>query len=484
MMEIRMLAYLYHTLCSFRPLFSRHRTWLLFCLIILGFIGSHTTDGISSFCRFWGLQNPGYLSLLQFFRSDGWSLQRLTLCWQLWALKHAQPVEVKERLVLLGDHTTTPKDGRHMPGVVTLHQDSETQTKPTYFRGHFWAFLGVLNGTPEQPFCCPLQAEIHQGLIHIGEGEPEPNKEKKMTLARRFALMALSFALTHSKPCILVLDAFFSVTSVFEVASYVWRHQVPWLTILVRAKKNYVAYHPAEPKEEKGPGRPRKYGEKVKLYDLFEQPELFEQEEALIYGKREKVSYCVVNLFWRPFGQMLRFVLVQSSHGKMVLMCNDLTFCPITAIETYCLRMRIEVMFAMLKQVIGAFSYHFWTRGLPRHSRRPKKNSSLSSPKGEELERVQATWLCYESFVMMGCIALGLLQVVSLRFGKEVWAKYTSFLRTKSRELPSERTVKSVVAQELVSDMHKVACSKTMQELRDAYIPFDKDTFQEPRVAA
>lgn len=128
--------------------------------------------------------------------------------------------------------------------------------------------------------------------------------------------------------------------------------------------------------------------------------------------------------------------------------------------------------------------YHFWTRGLPRHSRRPKKNSLLFSPKGEELERVQATWLCYESFVMMGYIALGLLQVVSLRFGKEVWAKYTSFLRTKSRELPSERAVKSVIAQELVSDMHKVACCKTMQELRDAYIPFDEDISQESRVAA
>ncbi len=324
----------------------------MFCLIVLGFIGSHSTEGVSSLCRFWGLQTAGYLSLLNFFRSDAWSVQEWTEHWQAWALEHAQPVELDGRLVLAGDHTSTPRDGRCIPGVVTLHQESETQTKPTYYRGHFWASLGILSGTPEQPFCCPLQMEIHQDLVHIGEREPDSKKEKKMTLARRFALMAFSFALTHSKPCILVLDAFFSVTAVFEVASYVYRHKVTWLTILVRAKKNYVAYYPAEPKEEKGPGRPRKYGEKVKLYELFEQPELFTQEDALIYGKREEVSYCAINLLWRPFGQMLRFVLVQSSHGKMVLMCNDLAFCPKTSIETYCLRMRIEIMFAMLKQVL------------------------------------------------------------------------------------------------------------------------------------
>ncbi len=140
-----MLAYLYHTLRSFRPVFSRHRTWLLFCLIVIGFIGSHTMEGVSSLCRFWGLQNTGYLSLLHFFRSQAWSVQGLTEHWQVWVLEHAQPVEIDGRVELAGNHTPTPRDGRHMTGVVTLHQESETQTKPTYYRGYFWAALGMLN---------------------------------------------------------------------------------------------------------------------------------------------------------------------------------------------------------------------------------------------------------------------------------------------------------------------------------------------------
>ena len=42
------LSYLYHMLATFRPLFSRHTPWLLFCVIILGFIGTPHLEGITS----------------------------------------------------------------------------------------------------------------------------------------------------------------------------------------------------------------------------------------------------------------------------------------------------------------------------------------------------------------------------------------------------------------------------------------------------
>ncbi len=75
---------------------------------------------------------------------------------------------------------------------------------------------------------------------------------------------------------------------------------------------------------------------------------------------------------------------------------------------------------------------------------------------------------------MLGCIAQGLLQVISLRYGKEVWTRHTHFLRTKSCERPSERTFKSVVTQAFAVDMHKVAFRKTMQELKDVSITMEK----------
>lgn len=53
------LSYLYQILSTFRHLFSRHLPWILFCLIILGFIGTHHLDAITSLCRFWNTDALG-----------------------------------------------------------------------------------------------------------------------------------------------------------------------------------------------------------------------------------------------------------------------------------------------------------------------------------------------------------------------------------------------------------------------------------------
>ncbi len=46
--------------------------------------------------------------------------------WQTFVISQQVTVMAEGRAVLAGDHTYVPKDGRRMPGVVTLHQDSET----------------------------------------------------------------------------------------------------------------------------------------------------------------------------------------------------------------------------------------------------------------------------------------------------------------------------------------------------------------------
>ena len=82
----------------------------------------------------------------------------------------------------------------------------------------------------------------------------------------------------------LVLDAFFSVAPVFKLAASVWSVALhkPLVTILVRAKKSYVAYCPAEQPQNPGPGRPRKYGDKVKLYEIFDHRHLFEHTRCQV----------------------------------------------------------------------------------------------------------------------------------------------------------------------------------------------------------
>jgi hypothetical protein len=469
-----MLTYLYHALGSFRSVFSRRRTWLLFVMVVLGFIGATQIDGVSSWCRFWHLQTPGYLTLLHFFRSSAWSLTDVLHCWGAFVLSQQHTVTVDGRAVLLGDHTMVSKDGRRMPGVVTLHQDSETQIKPNYFRGHFWGAIGLLVGTLAEPFCLPLSLRLHQGFTHLRQADS--TEQDQTTLATRLVGMAIDFALEHNRPCILVLDAFFSVASVFKLTASVGSValQKPLVTILVRAKKSYVAYFPAEQPSNPGPGRPRKYGDKVKLYEVFDHLHLFEHTRCQVYGAIEDVAYLAADLLWKPTGELIRFVFALTRRGPIVLMCSDLAMPPVMAIELYCTRVRVETMFAMLKHLIGAFCYHFWSKGLPRHSRKPRKNQRLKQPSKEDVPQVQSCWEGYERFVMLAAIALGLLQLIALKFSPQVWERFNAFLRTRSRPLPSERTVKDVMAQMVLEDFLSVAPRATMQEIRDRFLADEK----------
>ena len=179
----------------------------MFCMVILGFIGTHEMGGVTSFCRFLGLNTAGYNSFLHFFRASTWSLDKVVKFWWTFVLSQNETVVSHGRAVLLGDHTCVPKDGRQMPCVVTMHQHSETQSKPSYFRGHYWGAVGMLIGSMTSPFCIPLSLGIHQGLVHVNEkGKKEETNE---TMGTRIVQMGLDFAIEHDIPSILVLDAFF-----------------------------------------------------------------------------------------------------------------------------------------------------------------------------------------------------------------------------------------------------------------------------------
>jgi len=132
---------------------------------------------------------------------------------------------------------------------------------------------------------------------------------------------------------------------------------------------------------------------------------------------------------------------------------------------------RIETMFAMRKSVLGAFAYRFWSKRLPRHSRTPKKNTALKTPQKEHLETVQKTWQACERFVMLGCITLGLLQLVALKFQHQVWEAFSLFLRTRNRALPSERTVKEVLTQEVGRNSRKAPSYATMPLIAPGEFP-------------
>ncbi len=68
-----MIIYFFNALSFFRPVFSRKSPRLLFCMVIIGFIGANEMIGVTSFCRFQGPGADSYNTLSHFFRSEAWS---------------------------------------------------------------------------------------------------------------------------------------------------------------------------------------------------------------------------------------------------------------------------------------------------------------------------------------------------------------------------------------------------------------------------
>jgi len=467
-----MLDFITQALLNFRTDFSRERTWLLFGAVVLGFIASPEMIGVTSICRFWMCNESGYNSLLHFFRSKAYEYAALVMTWQRFALNQNATIEVNDRCVLLGDHTDVVKDGGRMPGVVSLHEHSETQSKPSYFRGQFWGAICLLIGSMAEPFGLPLELQLHQGFKHLGEDD---NKEK-LSIAERIIQMALLFAIAHDRPAYLVLDAFFSTGTVFLLARSVYSIALkePYLQIITRAKKSYVAYFPAPTKPANRPGPQAFYGEKVHLMDIFNYLHLFETVECMVYGKMESIKLFSIPLLWRPIGDCILFVFAVTSRGPIVLMSSDLNISPILVIELYCVRSRIEVMFDVLKNLIGAFMFRFWSKYLPLHSRTPTSNKDLKAPLPEHVSNVASCWQAYEIFVLCAAIATGLLQLIALKFGSEVWNQHVLYLRTKSRYIPSEKTVRQVLVSLILKELINLPSNSVIAKIRQ-YLSYHKD---------
>jgi len=434
-----------------KPAFSRQATHGWFVIVFVGFLVRSDTFGVSSIVRALMLAPENYTCLLHFFRSTAWSVGGLMALWWEWLVVRDVAYRLGDRLVLVGDHTKTPKDGRKMPAVTTLHQDSETSAKPSFFRGHHWGCIGMLVRACDKFFAIGLWANIQEGLGKVADA-----KDAKQPKTIRVVHMAQRVARAMESPAYLVLDAYFAVGPVFQAAVRERYDGENLVHILTRAKKNVVAYLPASLGKKRKQGRPRKYGKKLKLMKLFDSKAKaykFRTAEASVYNRRERVRYLTLDLLWKPTKGMLRFILVESSRGRMILISSDLMLDPIAAIELYCRRVTIETLFDTLKNTLGGMGYHFWSQYLNPASRRPKKNAQQRRG-SSNVAQTRNTLAAIEKFVNVQLLVLGMLQLTAKAYPTRVKAKASCWLRTVTSSTPSEFVTRTALIKIIKSNLY------------------------------
>ncbi|UOF92258.1 transposase [Fodinisporobacter ferrooxydans] len=420
-------------LSAFRSCFSRTATFEWFIIIIVGLMLRTDRLGVTTLIRDLSLHPRSYETLIHFFRSSAWSLESLRLTW-LQVIRRVAPLfSLNGAVVLVGDGMKQAKEARRMPGVKKLHQESENSSKAQYIFGHLFGAIGILMGTPQKWFCLPLFMNLQDGVKTMfgwsGSSERQDSHVVQM--------MDQGFA--AAKPfgkALLLLDRYFlSVPALKRLNEW----NAPGTTrmhIITKAKSNTVAYeYPSATKKRRG--RPRKKGAEVKRKSLFQsRADAFQTAQVAIYGKDEAVPYLCLDLLWgQGLYQKLRFVLVQLGDQLSILVSTDLTLEATDIIRLYGYRFKIECTFREMKQAIGGFSYHYCSKSMSKLKRYLKKGEihPLEQVTNEKDQtNIRLTVKAIEGYVMCSCIAMGLLQLLAVKYSHRVPARFFRYLRTPS----------------------------------------------------
>lgn len=146
----------------------------------------------------------------------------------------------------------------------------------------------------------------------------------------------------------------------------------------------------------------------------------------------------------------MRFVLVKHpTRGTIILMSTGLHFQALMIIKIHGLRFKIEVSFKQAVHTLGSYAYHFWMKPMKKISRFAG-NQNLIGKTARYREAAQRKLGAYHRYVLIGCIAQGLLQHLAINFRVEVWATFRSWLRTMKPDLaPSEMVVANALQSSL-----------------------------------
>jgi len=402
--------------------FSRKKTFFWFVLVLIGFTIKFDALGVTSLARGVGLLPSYYTSMLHFFTSRAVNLEKLQILWTSVVFKcFSGIVRINGRCVVAGDGIKIGKEGRKMPGVKWLYQSSESNSKAEHITGHSIQVVALLVQGLSTYFAVPLAGQIHEGL-RLGS-------EDTRTLLDKLFEMVVGLRIPEA--FYLVLDKYYCSGKLMKKLASKNIH------IVTMMKRSAVAYQPAMASKPKKRGRPLKYGTKIKLFSLFHQEQTWEKT---VLPSGVVIEYCRVELFWRPFGGLVLFILTRHpTKGDAIVMSTDRTAPSLDLIAVYCLRFKIEVLFKQAVHQIGAFLYRFWIKSIKPRERKQRGDQNLEDFTAVLRARIAQKMHAYHVFILCGLIAQGLLQYLSVHYYKSVWSSFGSWLRTiRENTLPSE----------------------------------------------
>ena len=149
---------------SFESCFSRKTAFRWFAILTIGLMLRSDKLGVTSAIRDLALKPDSYLSLIHFFCAS-WSLDKIRQCWFQTVFRFFPLYQEDCFHVLVGDSVKQSKEGKRMPRVKKLCQESENSAKPQFIHGHMFGGLAVLARSIHGLACVLLSIRLHDGLL-------------------------------------------------------------------------------------------------------------------------------------------------------------------------------------------------------------------------------------------------------------------------------------------------------------------------------
>ncbi|MBR2256611.1 MAG: transposase [Blautia sp.] len=334
-----------------------------------------------------------------------------------------------------------------MPGVKKYKQESETQSKPAMMFGHLWGCVGVLTEVNGGITSTPVSMKLHGGLK--GMETWSAWKDYGFSVASHVVQIlndACETADRFAEDCVVLLDRYHLTVPAMKalIAHNSSDKRKSFVYVIIKAKRSAVGYHLPMPKEKSKRGPQKKRGDKVRLWELFDSDiDKFKEVKLELYGKERTVSCYTIDLLWgKGINTMLRFVLSKLDSGeKSLFVTNDLTLSAEDVIYLYSLRAKIETGFRAMKQNVGCFSYHFWSKSMPKLNLYKKKEdpdpiNSVTDPEDQIkiLDTIKAT----EMFMLASTVSMSILHALTISANEPAIRAMLRYQRTPAKSRPSE----------------------------------------------
>jgi hypothetical protein len=420
---------------QFRPVFRREATFEWFVLLLWGLLLNTQPPAVTSYLNALGLGEGYYHQALHWFHSSAFSVDALCYAWGGWLKKHSAIHQLKGQRVYVGDGIKVGKEGRKMPGVKGLHQESEDVSKPEWIRGHYFSALGLLLSVEKALFASLIVLKVHDGI-------EEMEDDAELTLVDKMALICVKYM---EKGSYALLDAYYASAKVLAPFRDKGIHLISRVRITTVA---HAAFSRRPGKH--GPGRHRQWGSSIKLRELFAPIEACTKASVWLYGQSMRVYYQCFEFYWDSPEHPVLFVLTQLPCGKqIILLSSDLNLTGAEVIEAYGWRFKIEVSFRTIVHLLGVFGYRFWLKSMERASKWPENLQLKDYPQRIQTQ-IASKVEAFERFINLNAIALGLLQVLALEMPKTIWRHFPLWFRSLPKHgYPSERIVRLALQNQL-----------------------------------